>query len=77
MTNKTYRGKITAQGTEIAVLSHGSDDDYISLTDIARYKTPSTRAMSFKTGCAAVTQLNLLGFGKEFITLISITSNSR
>ncbi|MEW6696958.1 MAG: KilA-N domain-containing protein [Bacillota bacterium] len=29
---------MTAQGTEITVLSHGTDDDYISLTDIARYK---------------------------------------
>ena len=29
---------ITAQGTEIAVLSKGSEDDFLSLTDIARYK---------------------------------------
>jgi hypothetical protein len=36
--DKTFKGKITAQGTDIAVLSSGSDDDYISLTDIARYK---------------------------------------
>jgi hypothetical protein len=36
--DKSFKGKITAQGTEITVLSKGTDDDYISLTDIARYK---------------------------------------
>jgi len=38
MAEKSYKGKITAQGTEITVLSQGSNDDFISLTDIARYK---------------------------------------
>jgi hypothetical protein len=38
MTEKTFKGKITAQGTEITVLSKGGNDDYISLTDIAKYK---------------------------------------
>jgi hypothetical protein len=38
MADKSFKGKITAQGTEITVLSQGNDDDYISLTDIARYK---------------------------------------
>lgn len=38
MANKTYKGKISAKGTEISILSKGNDDDYISLTDIARYK---------------------------------------
>ena len=38
MPDKPFKGKITAQGTEITVLSKGTDDDYISLTDIARYK---------------------------------------
>ena len=38
MADKTFKGKITAKGTEIAVLSQGTPDDYISLTDIAKYK---------------------------------------
>jgi hypothetical protein len=38
MADKTFKDKIIAQGTEITVLSQGTDDDYISLTDIARYK---------------------------------------
>jgi len=37
---KTFRGTIKAQGMEITVLSKGFDDDFISLTDIARYKNP-------------------------------------
>ncbi|MDR3159348.1 MAG: KilA-N domain-containing protein [Zoogloeaceae bacterium] len=38
MADKSFKGKITAQGTKITVLSQGTNDDYISLTDIARYK---------------------------------------
>lgn len=38
MADKTFKGKISAQGTEITVLSVGTDDDFISLSDIARYK---------------------------------------
>jgi len=40
MADKAFKGKITARGTEITVLSQGRDDDFISLTDIARYKNP-------------------------------------
>ncbi|MFZ4816732.1 MAG: KilA-N domain-containing protein, partial [Phototrophicaceae bacterium] len=38
MADKTFKGKISAQGREITILSQGNEDDYISLTDIARYK---------------------------------------
>ena len=38
MVEKTFKGKITAKGTEIVVLSKGTPDDFISLTDIAKYK---------------------------------------
>ena len=38
--NKIFKGKITAKGTEIAVISKGTGDDFISLTDIAKYKNP-------------------------------------
>jgi len=40
MAEKLLKGKLTVKGAEIAVLSVGSPDDYISLTDIARYKNP-------------------------------------
>ena len=38
--DKTLKAMITAKGREIAVISTGSEDDYISLTDIAKYKNP-------------------------------------
>ena len=40
MKEKILKGKIIAKGTEISILSVGSPDDYISITDIARYKNP-------------------------------------
>ena len=40
MTDKIFKGRIKAKGMEIAVLSVGTPDDFISLTDIARYKNP-------------------------------------
>ena len=39
--NKTLKGVINVQGTEITIISKKTGDDYISLTDIARYKNPS------------------------------------
>jgi hypothetical protein len=38
MAEKAFKGKINAKGTEIAIISSGTEDDYISLTDIAKYK---------------------------------------
>lgn len=40
MSPKEYRETIEANGTEIAVLTSGTDDDYISLTDIAKHRNP-------------------------------------
>jgi len=40
MADKTYKDKITAKGMEITVLSQGTDDDFICLTDIAKFKNP-------------------------------------
>jgi len=37
--DKIFKATINASGTEIAVFSTGNDDDYISLTDIAKYKS--------------------------------------
>ena len=35
---KEFKDKIEANGIEISVISYGDDDDYISLTDIARHR---------------------------------------
>ena len=37
--DKTFKTIISAKGTEIAVYSTGTENDYISLTDIAKYKS--------------------------------------
>jgi hypothetical protein len=41
---KKFADRIHAKGTEIAVLSSGDENDYISLTDIARYKSDDPAA---------------------------------
>jgi hypothetical protein len=42
--DKNMKETIIAKGTEIAVISGGDDNDYISLTDIARYKSDDPTA---------------------------------
>jgi hypothetical protein len=39
MKQKPYKETINANGREITVLSSGTDNDYLSLTDIAKYKS--------------------------------------
>lgn len=41
---KKFKDSIHAKGTDIAVLSSGDENDYISLTDIARYKSDDPAA---------------------------------
>ncbi len=41
---KVLKAKITAKGMQISVVSDGSHDDYISLTDIAKYKSEDPAA---------------------------------
>src|SRR5699024_1397474 len=41
---KKYRATIHAKDAEIAVLSNGDENDYISLTDIARYNMDDSSA---------------------------------
>lgn len=37
--NKEYKETINANGVDISIVSKGNQDDYISLTDIAKYKS--------------------------------------
>ena len=41
---KVLKAKINAKGMQISVVSDGSYDDYISLTDIAKYKSEDPAA---------------------------------
>lgn len=38
--SKEFQEKMNINGLEIAVVSQGDEDDYISLTDIAKHKNP-------------------------------------
>jgi hypothetical protein len=78
MAAKQFKGKILAKGTEIAVISKGSDDAFISLTDIAKYKNADepfiviNNWMRLRIG----TPLNILVFGKDCIIQTLNLSNS-
>src|SRR5665647_482775 len=37
--DKIFKATINAMGNEIAIVSNGNDNDFISLTDIAKYKS--------------------------------------
>nr|WP_298548871.1 KilA-N domain-containing protein [uncultured Lachnoclostridium sp.] len=41
---KVLKAKIIAKGMQISVVSDGSYDDYLSLTDIAKYKSEDPAA---------------------------------
>jgi hypothetical protein len=43
--SKKKKSTIHANGTEIAILSNGNENDYISLTDIAKYKSDEPNAV--------------------------------
>ena len=66
---------INAEGYEIEVRFGGKNGDFVSLTDIARYKTSEN--MSSKTGCAIGIRFVSLAFGNSFTIQFSIASNSR
>jgi len=61
MDSKGFKGTITAKGTAIAVLSRGTDDDFISLTDIARYKNAEAPADVVKNWLRTRFTLDFLG----------------
>ncbi len=57
---------ITAKGTEITVLSKGDSNDYISLTDIARYKNPVEPKDVVKNWMRARNTIEFLGLWEQF-----------
>jgi len=63
--DKTFKGKISVKGTEITVLSKGTDDDYISLTDIARYKNPEFPADVVKNWLRLRSTIDYLGLWEQ------------
>jgi len=65
MAEMILKGKIIVKGTEITVLSVGSPDDYISLTDIARYKNPEFPADVIKNWLRTRFAIEFLGVWEQ------------
>jgi len=68
--------KIEVQGVEI-VLYEDNSNDYISLTDIARYKDREHTDSIIQNWMRNRNTIELWGFGKQFIISILNPSNSR
>lgn len=59
------KSTISAKGTEIAVISKGKEDDYISLTDIARYKNPDEPKDVVKNWLRSRSTIEFLGLWEQ------------
>ena len=70
------KSKIEVKGTEITIFK-GDLDDYISLTDIARYKDSANMDTIIQNWLRNRNTLNYLGFGSKCIIPILNPSNSR
>lgn len=58
---KEFQEKMNIDGLEITVMSHGDDDDYISLTDIARKRNPEFPADVIKNWLRNRSTIEFLG----------------
>ena len=65
MADKILKGKIVVKNTEITVLSVGDADDYISLTDIAKYKNPEFPADVVKNWLRTRFAIEFLGIWEK------------
>jgi hypothetical protein len=59
------KATIKANGTEIAVLSKGDENDFISLTDIARYKNPDFPADVVKNWMRSRSTIEFIGLWEQ------------
>ena len=62
---KPVKGTIHAKDTDITVLSYTNSDDYISLTDIAKYKNPEAPADIIKNWMRIRNTIEFLGLWEE------------
>ena len=63
--DKKFKAKINAKGMEIEVVSIGNDDDYISLTDIAKYKNSEFPADVVKNWLRSRSTIEFLGLWEQ------------
>jgi hypothetical protein len=59
------KATINAKGTEITILSKGDDNDFISLTDIAKYKNPEFPADVVKNWLRNRSTIEFLGLWEQ------------
>ncbi len=62
---KEYKETIHANGTNISVVSKGNEDDYISLTDIAKHKNPDYPADIVKNWLRSRSTIEFLGLWEK------------
>lgn len=63
--DKILKATINAKGTEIAVFSTGNDEDYIILTDIAKYKNREFPADVVKNWLKSRSTIEFLGLWEQ------------
>ena len=68
--------KINVQGNEINLLNSNSTEDYICITDMARYKNPERTGFVIQNWMRNRNTSNSWVFGNNSITQILNTSNS-
>lgn len=68
---------IDANGLQVEVCYGGATGDFISLTDIAKYRTAENPGLLSRTGCGRGTPSVSWACGSISTTPSSITSNSR
>ena len=73
MANKIVREIIHAKGIDIGIYTKDFENEYISLTDIAKYRNDNDP----RFGCETEIQLSFWLFGKNFIIQILTVCNSR
>lgn len=67
--NKEYKDRIKANGVEIAVISTGDEDDYISLTDMAKKRNPEFPADVIKNWLRNRSTIEFLGLWERMNNL--------
>ena len=63
--SKEYKATINANGAEISIVSKGNEDDYISLTDIAKYKNIDSPADVVKNWLRSRNTIEFLGLWEQ------------
>ena len=64
------------KGIDVGIYTEDHRNEYISLTDIARYRNSDNRALPYRTGCAIATPSSFLACGRAFTTPLLTVCNS-